>query len=163
MERSSGVILLVGLSAGALLVGFALCFPFFSYLPLYWGVGLAGVFLLSFVASVAVTRRVDPSVYIVSGFAFSILFVWAVLTFMGVDRVEEYECNWRMQSGHVEIDLRPVGGFGWAPVSSEALLEHLRKDHPAIVQVEVPIIRDFGSVRARRGIQRVDGIPVRDF
>jgi hypothetical protein len=163
MERSSGVILLVGLSAGALLVGFALCFPFFSFLPLYWGVGLAGVFLLSFVASATIKRRVVPGVYAVTGSAYSILFVWAVFTFTGVEKLEEYECSWRMQSGQVEIDLRPVGGFGWSPVSSEALLEHLRKDQPATVHVEVPIIRDFGSVRARGAIKRVDGIPVREF
>ncbi len=163
MERASGVIFLIGLSAGAVLLGFALCFPLFSFLPLYWGIGLAGVFLLSSVACVMLRRRVVSGVYAVTGFAYSVLFVWAVLAFTGVKRLEQYECSWRMRPGQVEIDLSPVGGFGWSPVSSDALLEHLRQDQPATVHVEVPITRDFGRVRARGVIKRVNGIPVREF
>src|SRR5262245_38811618 len=118
MERASGVVLLFGLSAGALLLGFALCFPFFSFLPLYWGVGLAAVFLLSFIACMMLKRREVSSIYVVTGLVYSILFVWAVATFTGVERLEGYDCRWRMQAGRVEIDLSPAGGFGWSPVSS---------------------------------------------
>jgi hypothetical protein len=162
MEPASGVVLLFGLSAGALLLGFALCFPFFSFLPLYWGVGLAGVFLLSFVACVTLKRRVVPGVYAVTGFVYSILFAWAVFTFTGVESIEGYECSWRIQSSQVEIDLSPIGGFVWSPVSSDALLEYLRKDQPATVHVDVPVTRDFRSVRARGEIKGVNGIPVRE-
>jgi hypothetical protein len=164
MERTTGMAVLFGLSASAILLGFALCFPFFSLLPLYWGIGLAGVFVLSFVASTALQRRMMLSgVYVVTGVIYSILFVWAVSTFVGVERLEEYECGWRTQSGRVEIDLRPVGGFGWSSVSSNELLEHVSKEQPAMVQVQVPITRDFGCVRARGAIKRVDGIPVQEF
>jgi len=163
MERASSIDLLFALSACALLLGFALCFPFFSFLPLYWAVGLAGVFQLSFVVCVTLKRRGVPSVYAVTGFVYSIFFVLAVVTFTGVERLEGYECSWRMQSGQVEIDLSPVGGFGWSPVSSDVLLEHLRNERPATVHVDVPVIRDFGRVRARGAIRRVNGVPIREF
>lgn len=163
MKWASDDFLLAVLSASALLVGFALCFPFFSFLPLFWGTGLAGVFLVSYVASVSLKHRVASSVYVMTGVGYSLLFVLAVFTFTGVERLEGHECSWRAHSGQVEIDLSPVGGFGWSSVSSDALLERLLMDQPARVHVEVPIIRDFGRVSARGAIRRVDGIPVREF
>jgi hypothetical protein len=163
MQRASGVIWLFGLSAGALLLGFALCFPFFSYLPLYWGIGLAGVFTLTFVACVAFKCRDVPIAYAVVGFAFSALFAWVVFTFTGVERLEEYDCGWKIESGRVKIDLSPIGGFGPSLVSPDALLELLRNNLPATVHLEVPITRDFGRVRARAPIKRVNGILVREY
>ncbi len=97
-----------------------------------------------------------------TGFAYSVLFVGAVFTFTGIEKLEGYECRWRVQSGQVELDLSPVGGFGWLAVSSDALLEHLRKDQPATVYVEAPVIRDFGNVRARGVIKQVEGIRVHE-
>jgi hypothetical protein len=162
MHRASEVILLCCLSAGVLLLGFALCFPFFSFFPLFWSAGLAAAFLPCFVICVALRRRVIPSLYFVVGLVYSVIFTWMVTTFTGVDRVEQYECNWKMDAEKVEIDLSPAGGFDWSPVSSGELTEHLRKDRPPKLLVEVPITRDFGRVRSRGMIKRVDGIPVRE-
>jgi hypothetical protein len=148
--------------AGSLLLGFAICFPFFTFLPLMWGVGLAAAFVLYFVVFVALGRNANPAGYLVVALIYSGLFVWSVATFMGVERVERYQCEWKVGAEGIEVDLSPTGGFGWSPVEAAELTDHLRKDHPAKVWVDVPVVRDFGRVRARGLIQRVDGIPVRE-
>ena len=103
-----------------------------------------------------------PSLYLVTGLAYSVIFTLAIVAFTGVERIEQFECNWKMDADKVEIDLSPVGGFGWSPVSSVELNEHVRKDRPPKVSVELPITRDFGRVRSRGIIKRVDGIAVRE-
>jgi hypothetical protein len=162
MGKTSTVLGLCGLIAGALVLGFALCFPFFSFLPLIWAAGLAVAFVLYFVGCVALGREVVSVGYLVVGLSYSVVFVWLVSSYTGVERVERYECEWKVDAKGVEIDLSPVGGFGWSRVASTELADHLRKDQPPMVEVDVPIIRDFGSVRARGLIQRVDDIPVRE-
>ena len=162
MSRASGALLLVCLSAGSLLLGFALCFPCFSYLPLLWGAGLAAAFVVSFAACAALRRGVRPALYLVTALGYSVAFVGAVVAVTGVERVERYECNWRVGAEGVEVDLSPVGGFGWSGIDSAELAHHLQKDQPPKVSVQVEIIRDFGSVRARGRILRVDGIPVHE-
>ena len=163
MERASGIRLLLCLCAGALLLGIALCFPFFSFFPLYWGAGLVGVFFFSFVGCGRFRRRAVPNIYFISGFAYSMLFVWSVVMFTGIEKLEGYECTWSLQMGRIEVDLSPVSGFGRSQVSSDELLERLRKNQPAKIHVEVPVTRDFGRVRARGAIKSVDGIPVREL
>jgi hypothetical protein len=98
----------------------------------------------------------------VVGLIYSSLFAWSVATFTGVERVERYECEWKVGAKGIEVDLSPIGGFSWSRVESAELTDHLHKDQPAKVWVDVPVVRDFGRVRARGVIQRVDGIPVRE-
>jgi hypothetical protein len=162
MYRASGALLLVCLSAGSLLLGFALCFPCFSYLPLLWGAGLAAAFVVSFAACAALGRGVRLELYLVIALGYSVAFAGAVVAFTGVERVERYECNWRAGAQGVEVDLSPVGGFSWSRVNSAELAHHLQNGQPTKVSVDVEIIRDFGSVRARGRILRVDGIPVHE-
>jgi len=155
-------LLLLCLSAGSLLLGYALCFQWFTYLPLLWSVGLAAAFVVCFAACAALGRNVKPVLYLVTALAYSVVFVGAVVAFSGVERVERYECNRRMGDEGVEVDLSPVGGFGWSRVDSAELAHQLEKDQPPTVFVDVEIIRDFGYVRARGMIQRVDGMTVRE-
>ena len=156
------VSLLSGLIAGACLLGVVLCFPFFSYLPFFWGGGLAIAFVLYFGVSVALWRRVAPFGYFVVGLGYTVLFAWSITTYCGVERLEHYECAWRSNADWIEVNLSPAGGFSWSRVSSSELRERLQKDQPVKVHVELPITRDFGSVRARGMIRRVEGIPVRE-
>jgi hypothetical protein len=162
MGKISAVLQLCCWIAGSLLLGFALCFPFFSFLPLMWGAGLAAAVVLYFVACAALGRNAIPVGYFVVGLIYTCLFAWSVATFTGVERVERYECAWKVDARGIEIDLSPIGGFGWSRVESIELADHLRKDQPPKVSVDVPVVRDFGRVRARGVIQRVDGIPVRE-
>src|SRR6185369_15240555 len=96
MGKTSAVLQLCCWVAGSLLFGFALCFPFFSFLPLMGGAGAAATFVLFFVACVAVGRNAIPAGYLVVGLIYSSLFAWSVATFTGVDRVERYECEWKV-------------------------------------------------------------------
>jgi hypothetical protein len=162
MNRIVEVLQLYCWCGGALLLGLALCFPCFSFLPFYWGLGLFVVFLLCFAGCVSLRRRAIPPVYMVSGVLYSAAFALLLLTCTGIEKVEQYDCNWKQEGDIAEVDLRIIGGFGWGRVESRQLTEHLRKDKPQLVRVEVPIIRDFGRVRARGAIQRADGIPVRE-
>jgi hypothetical protein len=150
------------LSAGSLLLGYALCFQCFSYLPFVWSIGLAAVFVVCFAACAALGRHMKPVQYLMTALGYSVIFVGAVVAFTSVERFERYECNWRMAAEGAEVDLSPVGGFGWSRVDSAALAHHLQMDQPPKVFVDVEIIRDFGYVRARGMIQGVDGIPVRE-
>jgi hypothetical protein len=163
MSRTIEILQLSALSASVLLLGFALCFPFFSFLPLMWSAGLAITFILYFAVCLALRRKTATVVYLVIGLVYSITFTWTVYTFTGVEHLEQYACAWNeADAGVVEIDLSPFGGFGRAGVASEELTEHLRKDQPPKVQVTLPIVRDFGRVRARGIIERVDSIRVRE-
>jgi hypothetical protein len=162
MNRAIEALQLCVLSTSTLLLGFALCFPLFSFLPLIWSVGLVTAFLIYFVVCLALRRKSAIAVYVMITLAYSFTFAWAIGTFTGVEREEEYACDWNVADGGVvEIDLCPVGGFGRARVVSQELIEHLEKDKPPKVKLLVPIARDFGRVRARGMIVRVDGIEVR--
>ena len=101
-----------------------------------------------------------PVLYLVTALGYSVAFAGTVFAFTGVERVERYECNWRMGAEGVEVDLGP--GFGWSRVDSAELAHHLEKDQPPKVDVEVEIVRDFGCVRAHGMIRRVDGFAVRE-
>jgi uncharacterized protein (DUF58 family) len=162
VTRRAEVLQLSCLSAAVSLLGLALCFPFFSFAPLIWSVGLVAAFLLYFTVCLALRRTALPTLYLMIGLGYSAVFAGAAATFTGVTRVEQYDCNWRMDADVVEIDLSPAGGFGWARVASGELTAHLRKDRPAKVYVDVPITRDFGRVRARGMIKLVDGVRVRE-
>src|SRR5262249_38209818 len=94
MQRASEVVLLCFLSTGALALGLALCFPFFSFLPLYWGVGVALVFLACFAVCLALRKRTTAAVYLVTGFAYSAIFALAVATFTGVEREMAFDMVW---------------------------------------------------------------------
>ncbi|HVS40540.1 MAG TPA: hypothetical protein VMS17_33600 [Gemmataceae bacterium] len=162
MRTAADVTLVCCLSAGSLLLGYALCFPCFSYVPLLWGVGLAVAFLACFAACVALRWKARAAPYVLTASGYSVAFVVAVVAFTNVERVERYECNWKMGADGVAVDLSPVGGFSWSRVDSDQLAHHLLKDGPPTVSVDVEVIRDFGKVRARGLILRVDGFPVRE-
>lgn len=162
MVKKSAVLQLCCWIAGSLLLGFALSFPVGTLLPLVGGAELAAAFVLYFVACGALRRNAIPAGYLVAGLISLCLFTWSEATFTGVERVERYECEWKVGDKGIEVDLGPIGGFGWNRVESAELTDHLRKDQPAKVWVDVPVVRDFGRVRARGMIERVDGIPVRE-
>jgi hypothetical protein len=161
MRRS--VLRLFCFCAGVVALGFLLCFPFFSFLPLIWSACLVSAFLLYFVACLARRRDATPVRYWKIGLVYTVAFVAVTSVCMGVKRVERHACVWKEDEGVVEVDLSPVGGFGTARVSSSRLAEHLRKDHPKLVSVVVLVVRDFGYVRARGPIEVVDGIRVHEL
>jgi hypothetical protein len=78
MRSTSDLLLLSGLSAGALLVGLVLCFLGFTSLPLYWGIGLAGAFVLCALVATARRRSPKPAVYAVIAVIFTIAFTGVV-------------------------------------------------------------------------------------
>src|SRR5438034_7730505 len=111
MQRPSELVVMGCLTTAALFLGGALCFLSFSYLPLYWVAGLVVVFLICFVVREGLRHRVSAALYLVAGLAYSAVFACVVFTFIGVGRVEHYECDWRMEGGQLEINLQAVGGF----------------------------------------------------
>jgi hypothetical protein len=119
-------------------------------------------FLACFAACVALRWKARSAPYVLTAFGYSVAFVVAVVAFTNVERIERYECNWKMGAEGVEVDLSPADGFSWSRVDSDQLADHLLKDRPPKVSVDVEIIRDFGNVRARGLILRVDGFPVRE-
>jgi ABC-type Fe3+-siderophore transport system permease subunit len=163
MRRTFGVLQLCSVSASVLLLGFALCFPFFSFLPLLWSAGLVATLILYSLTCVVLRRKAAAIAYLVIGVIYSIAFSGVVTIFTGVHRVEQFACEWNAADADlVEIDLGSIGGFGKARVESEQLIGHLRKVQPPKVQVTVRIIRDFGRVRARGRIEQIDGIHVHE-
>lgn len=126
-----------------------------------WGAGLAAAFVIYFATCMALGRIAIPLGYFVVGLVYSSVFAWSVAAFTSVERVEHYECAWKVDARGIEVDLSPIG-FGWSPVDSAELADKLRKDQPPKVCVDVPVVRDFGQVRARGAIQRVDGIRVQE-
>jgi hypothetical protein len=127
-----------------------------------WGAVLAVALVLFFVVCAALGRVANPVGYFVVCLVCSMFFVWSVATFTGVERIETYACAWRVDEEGFEVDLSPVGGFTWSRVESAALADRLQKEKPRFVPVDVSVVRDFGCVRARGLIQRVDGISVRE-
>jgi hypothetical protein len=125
--------------------------------------GLAAAFVLYFVGCLLLGRNATPAGYLVVGLIYLSLFSWSVATLTGVERIERYECDWKVGAKGVEVDLSPIGGFGWSSINSAELSDHVRKGQPAKVWVDVAVVRDFGRVRSRGEIQRVDGIPVREW
>jgi hypothetical protein len=139
-----------------------LCFPFFSYLPFYWGLGLAIVFIARFAVAELARRSMSGTAFFITSIAYTTVFGIVIGTYTGVERVEEYECGWKLEAGNTLLDLRAAGNFGWARANSAELTAHLKKNEPSKVQVKVPIVRDFGRVRARGRITAVDGFAVRE-
>jgi hypothetical protein len=149
-------------SIGAVVLGGLLCFPFFSDLPFFWGVGLAVVFIACFSVAELTRRQMSISAYVTALYGYTAVFGIVIATFVGVEREEIYSCNWKTESGAISVDLSSIGGFGWTRVVSDELAEHLKKDEPSKVQVRVAITRDFGRIRAHRMIRTVDEIAVRE-
>ena len=160
MHEASNAVPLGCWCAGVLLAGFGLSVLSVNFLPLYWSVGLVALFLAYFATCRLSDRRALPVYCFVIALAYSVLFTWAVATFTGVEKIEGFACEWELDAEGVRIDLRPIGGFGWAYVRSDALVDHLRAERPATVSVEVPIVRDFGRIKSRGGIHRVEGFLV---
>lgn len=163
MAKSNDVLLFLAWAAGAVVLGTLLCFPLFSYLPFFWGVGLALVYFVA-LATFCVTRRnLTSTAYAAVGSTYTAAFAIVIILFTGVERTEHFECNWKIASDGIEIDLRPAGGFGRPLVNAAELEKHLKHSNPPRVKVELRITRDLGQARARGRIERVDGFGVREL
>lgn len=161
MANKSGLLHLFCWIGGVLLIALALCFAFVNYVPLLWGAGLAAAFVLYYLFA-STNRKATAAGYVVVSCVCSCSFAWLIVTYVGVERIERYDCRWKAVAKGIEIDLSSIGGFGWGRVESAELYTRLQVDYPAKVSVELPVVRDFGNVRAIGVIHKVDGIPVRE-